>query len=149
MIQYISAQRTCQGKCSLQQSEQPSHSIGPANLIDEVAVDKLARLVIRGRGGQNRNADDDEAGDRPEEGGLGEERQDSGHKSIDDQGNESEADVNEELMPSLRLIVGVKQRNDVHDECAAKQTTGGTKSNPAGNIDPPSNITNAATPSLP
>lgn len=142
-------QRTCQGKCSLKQSEQPSHSIGPANLIDEVAVDKLARLVIRGRGGQDRNADDDEAGNRPEKGGLGEERQDSGHESIDDQGNESEADVNQKLMPGLGLKVGVKQRNDVHDERAAKQTTGSTKGNPAGDIDPPSHVADTAAPSFP
>ena len=144
-----SAIRTRQRKGPLQQAEHPSQSVGPADLVDELAIDKLAALVVGRRTRQDSDADDDEASHRPEKGRLGEQRQQAREEGVEEKGNESEPNIQEELVPWLGLILGIKQRNDVDDKRAPQQPSRRAQGHPARHVDPAGGVADGAAGGLP
>lgn len=57
-------------KSALKKSKEPRQTIGPANLIDELAVDEATTLVVGGGTSKDSDTDDDETRDTPQERSL-------------------------------------------------------------------------------
>ena len=91
-------------KSTLKKSKEPRQTIGPANLVDELAVDKATALIVGRSTGKDGDADDDETRDTPQERSLVEQWEEAVGKGVDEEGDEGETEVDEELMPGLGLV---------------------------------------------
>lgn len=134
------------GKGALEKSKKPRQTIGPANLIDELAVDEATALVV-GRGtGKDRNADDDETRDTPQERSLVEQWEEAVGKGVDEEGDEGETEVDEELMPGLGLVGRMHERDGVDNKGASEKGRGGSEDDIASSVDPAGHIADASRP---
>lgn len=140
---------TSQRERSLQESKQPGKAIRPPDIVNEVSVNERTALVVRRRTRQDGDANDDEAGDRPEESGLRDVRQHAVEERINHQRDERKGDVDQKLVPRLGLVGRVKQRNGLHDERAAQESSRRRQRHPASHVDPARDIADAATPPFP
>lgn len=136
-------------KSTLKKSKEPRQTIGPANLVDELAVDKATALIVGRSTGKDGDADDDETRDTPQERSLVEEREEAVGKSVDEEGDEGETEVDEELMPGLGLVSRVHKRDGVDNESASEKRRGGSQDDIASSVDPAGHIADASRPSRP
>lgn len=72
--------------------------------VDKFAEYEIRSVVIRRCAREDCNGHKDKAANRPNKGTAVEKRQEGVHKGIDDKRCESEGDVDEELVPALRLV---------------------------------------------
>lgn len=72
--------------------------------VDKFAEYEIRSVVIRRCARKNCNGHKNKTANGPDKGAAVEERQEGVHKSIDDKRCESEGDVDEELVPALRLV---------------------------------------------
>lgn len=72
--------------------------------VDEFAKHKIRSVVIWRCAREDRNRHKDKAANGPDKGTAVKKRQEGVHKGIDDKRCESEGDVDEELVPTLRLV---------------------------------------------
>lgn len=141
--------KSSKSKSTLKKSKEPRQTIGPANLIDELAVDKATALVV-GRGtSEDSDADDDETRDTPQESSLVEQWEEAVGKSVDEEGDKGESEVDEELMPGLGLVGRVHERDGVDNESASEKRRGGSQDDIASSVDPTSHIADTSRPSRP
>ena len=116
--------KACKPKTCLQQTKKPGNSIWPARVwsnlnqpttqrkrlnnghtVDEFGKDIFATGII-GRGAcEHRDRNDDEAGDGPSKSSFRDIRQQRVAECVEQKGNEVIANVDEELMPALHLVV--------------------------------------------
>lgn len=143
------AVESSEGEGTLEKTEKPCEPIRPADLVDEFSVDEGPTLEVGRSASKEGDADDDEASHGPVEGGLGDERQQSVGKGIDEDGDEVEAKIDQELVPCLGLVVLVEEGNDVQHKGASKQATGGSQCDPAGHVNPAGDVADTSAPFLP
>jgi len=138
-----------ESKSALKKSKEPRQTIGPANLIDELAIDKVTALVVRGSTSKNSDADDDETRDTPKERSLVEEREETVGKGVDGECDKGESEVDEELMPGLGLVGRVHKRDGVDNESTSEKRRGSSQDDIASSVDPAGDIADASRPSGP
>ncbi|KFY16209.1 hypothetical protein V492_01496 [Pseudogymnoascus sp. VKM F-4246] len=100
-------------QASLEKSQEPGNSVRPAGLVDEFAEDEF----------------------RPR-GALCDGGEDAREEGVDEESDDVVADVDEELVPALRLVGGVHEADDADDELAPQEAAGGNQCDPAGDVDP-------------
>ena len=125
-----------QRKGSLQQPQHPGKAVGPPDVVYESAVDETAWLEVWGGARQYGDGDDNEACQRPDEGPLGEVRQQPVGEGVDEEGGQGVGDVDEELLPRLGLEFGMRKRDNLDDERAAHQASRGRQGHPGADVDP-------------
>lgn len=72
--------------------------------VDKFTKHKIRSVIIRRCAREDGNGHKDKAANGPDKGTAVEKRQEGIHKGIDDERCDSEADVDEELVPTLRLV---------------------------------------------
>lgn len=72
--------------------------------VDKFTKHEIRSVVIWRCARENRNGHEDKAANGPDKGTAVEKRQEGVHEGIDDKRCESESDVDEELVPALRLV---------------------------------------------
>lgn len=138
--------KASKSKSALKKSKKPGEAVGPANLVEELAIDEAAALVVGGSTGEDSDADDDEARDAPQEGSLIEQGEEAVGKGVDEEGDEGEPEVNEELVPRLGLVGRMHKRDGVHHKGAAEEGRGGSQDDIAGSVDPARHVADAPRP---
>ena len=87
--------------------------------IDEIGEDKFATRIIGRCTCEYRDRDDDETGNRPGESPLRHIRKQRIAKSVEQESDEVVADIYQELVPSLRLVVLAHEGDDSDNELTA------------------------------
>ncbi len=80
--------------------------------------------------------DDQPTRNRPNQSCFGDRGKESCHEGIDQKRESIVTNVDQKLMPALRLVRGRRERDDPQDELATQKTSSRGQCNPAGGIDP-------------
>lgn len=72
--------------------------------VDKFAKHKIRSVIIRRCARKNRDRYEYKAANGPDKGTTVQKRQEGVHESIDDERCDSEGDIDEELVPALRLV---------------------------------------------
>lgn len=126
----------CQPEPSLEESQQPGQPVRPARLVYEVAEDEVTGLESWGSASQDCNTNDSKSRDRPNECCLVNDREKRREKSIDQERKEVIADVDEKLMPALRIIRWTHKGDNPYNQLRPQEATSGSQRDPASSIDP-------------
>ena len=94
-----------QSQATLKQTQEPSYAVRPTGFIQELTIDKSPGTVIWGSACQQRNRNYRETCNRPNESAFSDPRKDISSKCVNQECNHIVEDVQQELMPRLRLIV--------------------------------------------
>lgn len=131
-------------KCTLEQTQHPGHTIRPADLVDEFAVDEMAALEVRCGTGENCDADENKSGHAPEKCGLVEERKKAGRKGVQEKSDEGEGEIDEKLMPRLELVGWMHKGNCVDNERRSEKWSSCAESHPSCNVDPSCDVADSS-----
>lgn len=138
-----------QAQPSLKQAQQPRNPIRPPRLIDKFPEHKASRRIIRTRTRQYGNRNDHKPRNRPRERPLGNPRQQPIRKRIQTERHEIIPDVDQKLMPPLRTIVRLHERNDPDNQLTPQQPPRRHERDPPRHIDPARNPRQQRHPRLP
>lgn len=125
-----------QSKSRLEKAQDEGYAIVPACLVNVSAKDKFARSILWACTCQAGDADDDDAGNAPHEGGTVDRVQEPCAKDVDEPRADGKDDVDEELVPGLLLVRGVEQGYDADDERARQGRRRGRQADPTGAGEP-------------
>lgn len=127
---------TCQRQRALQQTKQPRQTIRPACRVGEVGEDILRGGIIRSCTCQDCDRDDDEASNGPDQSNLIDHRQEPISERIDRERDQRSPNINQKLMPPLRLIARMLQLRNIQDNARFDHSIGCHQRYPSSQIDP-------------
>lgn len=128
--------RSNQTEGGLKKPQDPRHTIVPACRIHVVAENELCILVVGTCPSQASDHNNHCSDERPDHSCSVEVVQDPDSESIDDPSAQTERHVDEEDVPRLGDVVGVKQSNDAYNKLAGERTGSGGECYPTRDGDP-------------